>query len=58
MEVGENLDPQKKLMTKWNIQNLGKDLTLGRSMIEKKEIEQLPFNFNLGDASFTKEQQD
>ena len=49
---------QRKITFQLNIQSLGKGLTLGRSTILKKEIEWLPFKFNLGDAPFTKEQQD
>ena len=58
MEVEENMDPPKEKDIPMEYQKLGEGPDTGRAYDFKKEIKQLPFKFNLGNAPFTKEQQD
>ena len=58
MEVEENMDPSKEKDIPVEYPKFGERSDTGKAYDLKKEIEQLPFIFNLGDVSFTKEQQD
>ena len=58
VEVGENLDQPKEINDPVEYPKFGERPDTGKVYAFKRKIEQLPFKFNLGDAPFTKEQQD
>ena len=58
MEVEEDLDPPKEINDPVECPKFLERPDAGKVYNFKDEIEWLPFNFNLGDASFTKDQQD
>ena len=58
MELEENWDTPKKDTLPVDHPKFGERPETGKAYDFEKEVEQLPFQFNLGDASFTKEQQD
>ena len=58
MEVEENPDPPKEINVPVEYPKFEERSDTGQAYDFKKEIEQLPFKFNLGDAPFTKERQD
>ena len=57
VEVGENPDPPKEINIPVEYQKFGERPDTEKAYDFKKEIEQLPFKFNLGDAPFTTEKQ-
>ena len=57
MEVEENMDPPKEKDILVEYPKFGERPDTGKAYDFKKEIEWLPFQFNLGDASLTKDQQ-
>ena len=56
--VEEILDPPKENKVPVECPKFGERPATGKAYEFKKEIELLPFKFNLGDVTFTKEQQD
>ena len=58
VEVEQNMDPPKEKDIPVEYPKFGERPDTGKAYDFKKEIEQLPFKFNLGDAPFTKDQQD
>ena len=58
VEVEENVDPPKQKDNPVEYPKIGERPDIGKVYNFAKEIEWLPFKFNLGDAPFTKEKQD
>ena len=58
VDVEENMHPPKEKDIPVEYPKFGERPDTGKAYDFKTEIEQLPFKFNLGDAPFTKEQQD
>ena len=58
VEVEENLDPQQRDSLPEDYPKFGERPETGKAYDFKEEVAWLPFQFNLGNASFTKEQQD
>ena len=58
MEVEENMDPPKEKDIPVEYPIFGERPETGKTYGFRKEIEWLPFKFNLRDALFTKDQQD